>query len=215
MKEDQKEIYYIHAPSRSTIEAGPYLETFKARNLEVLFVYDSIDEFALGHLAEFDGKKIVSADQADLELEEAPSKGKPLAEDKLNDLCQFISGTLGDKVKEVTKSNRLVDSPAIVLNADKMMNASMRRMMKAMQQDISTDPLVNLEINSRHILIKNLASLRGKDESLATMVVEQIFDNAMVAAGFVEDPRSMVNRVYDILERVTKDNKSSSGSKSK
>ena len=186
MKEDQKEIYYIHAPSRSTIEAGPYLETFKARNLEVLFVYDSIDEFALGHLAEFDGKKIVSADQADLELEEAPSKGKPLAEDKLNDLCQFISGTLGDKVKEVTKSNRLVDSPAIVLNADKMMNASMRRMMKAMQQDISTDPLVNLEINSRHILIKNLASLRGKDESLATMVVEQIFDNAMVAAGFVE-----------------------------
>ena len=150
-----------------------------------------------------------------MELEEAPSKGKPLAEDKLNDLCQFISGTLGDKVKEVTKSNRLVDSPAIVLNADKMMNASMRRMMKAMQQDISTDPLVNLEINSRHILIKNLASLRGKDESLATMVVEQIFDNAIVAAGFVEDPRSMVNRVYDILERVTKDNKSSSGSKSK
>ena len=215
MKEDQKEIYYIHAPSRSTIEAGPYLETFKARNLEVLFVYDSIDEFALGHLDEFDGKKIVSADQADLELEDTPTKGKPLAEDKLNDLCQFISGTLGEKVKEVTKSKRLVDSPAVVLNADKMMTASMRRMMKSMQQDISTAPLVNLEINSRHTLIKNLASLKGKDESLAKMVVEQIFDNAMVAAGFVEDPRSMVNRVYDILERVTKDNKSSPSSKSK
>ena len=213
MKEDQKEIYYLHAPGREAIEAGPYLEAFKARNLEVLFVFDPIDEFALGHLAEFDGKKIVSADQADLKLEDTPAKGKPLAETKLKDLCQFISDTLGEKVKEVTGSSRLVDSPAVVLNADQMMTASMRRMMKAMQQDINTGPLVNLEINPRHPLIKNLVSLKDKDVSLAKMVVEQIFDNAMVAAGFMEDPRSMVNRVYDLLERVTKEKKSPSSRK--
>ncbi len=215
MKEEQKEIYYLHAPSRKTIELGPYIEAFKARNLEVLYVFDPIDEFALGHLNEFDGKKLVSADQADLQLEDTPTKGKPLAEAKLKDLCQFISETLGEKVKDVVGSSRLVDSPAVVLNADKMMTPSMRRMMKAMQQDVESTPLVNLEINPRHSLIKNLASLKGTDVGLAKMVVAQIFDNAMVAAGFIEDPRSMVNRVYDILERVTKENKSPPSSKRK
>jgi len=75
--------------------------------------------------------------------------------------------------------------------------------MKAMKQEVDTNQKVNLEINTRHGLIKNLSELKDKDLELAKIVAEQILDNALIAAGLIEDPRSMVNRVYKILERVS------------
>jgi molecular chaperone HtpG len=125
-----------------------------------------------------------------------------LAEADAKDLCQWIKETLGDSVNEVGVSGRLVDSPAIALNADKFMTPSMRRMMKAVNKDADLKYSVNLEINPGHKLIKNLQALKGKDPETARLVVEQIFDNALIAAGYLEDPRSMVDRLYRILERV-------------
>jgi molecular chaperone HtpG len=76
-------------------------------------------------------------------------------------------------------------------------------MMKAVKKDADVKYSVNLEINAGHNLIKNLSVLKGKDPETARLVVEQIFDNALIAAGYLEDPRSMVDRLYRILERVT------------
>ena len=212
MKDDQAEIYYLHARNRQTIEAGPYLEAFKARNLEVLFLYEPVDEFVMNHLGEFDGKKLVSADQAEIRLEDIPeTEGEPLSPEAEKGLCEWLAATLGERVNKVSASKRLVANPAIVLNTDKFLSPGMRKMMKAMNQENAPEIVVNLEINPRHPLIKNLSSLKTHDADLAAMIAAQIHDNAMVAAGFNEDPREMVGRIYDILERVSTSERSVAG----
>ena len=205
MKEDQREIYYLNAPTRESLELGPHLEYFRARDFEVLYLYDPIDDFVMSNLREFDGKKLVSADSAEVKIGDITkeSKEEPLEESTGKKLCEWFKETLGDRVNEVTISKRLVESPVIALNADKFMTPGMKRIMKAMRQDVKERYRVNLEVNSRHGLIKNLSDLKDKDPDLAQMVAEQLFDNALIAAGFMDDPRAMVNRVYKILERVS------------
>ncbi|MCH8475036.1 MAG: molecular chaperone HtpG [Opitutales bacterium] len=205
-KEEQKEIYYLVGPNRKAIENGPYLEAFKARNLEVLFLYESVDEFVMNNLHEYKEKKLVSADRDDLDLGDVSTDpdARSLEEAEVKSLAQWFRDKLGDRVAEVSGSNRLVDSPALVLNTDKMMSASMRRMMKAMGQEGDLTPKVNLQLNPRHPLILNLAGLRNANEGLAVKVAEQIFDNAMIAAGLLDDPRPMVDRIYQILEEASK-----------
>ena len=203
MKEEQKEIYFLYAPSRESIESGPYLEAFTARNLEVLFLYEPIDEFVMNHLNEFEGKKLVAADSADASLDDADhSPEHKLTEDEQKDLSAWLKETLGERVTDVVISKRLVDSPAAALNSDKMMTPSMRRIMKAMNQDAGGPAAVQLEINPGHALMQKLHALKEGNPDMAKLVAEQIYDNSMIAAGFVEDPRSMVKRIYDLLEKL-------------
>ncbi|MGC9451844.1 MAG: molecular chaperone HtpG [Oceanipulchritudo sp.] len=203
MQADQKEIYFLYAPSRSSIESGPYLEAFTARNLEVLFVFDPIDEFVMNHLHEFEGKKLLPADSSEVSLEEHESTaGHKLSREEQIELAKWLKESLGDRVTDVTTSKRLVDSPAVALNADKMMTPSMRRILKAMHQDAGGPAPVRLEINPSHALMAKLHSLRQDNPELARLVAEQILDNSLVAAGFLDDPRSMVRRIYDLLEKV-------------
>ena len=100
-------------------------------------------------------------------------------------------------------SDRLVDSPALALNADKFSSPHMRRIMKAMNKDGADSPLrVNLEINPRHALIKRLSELQTASPEKATLVAEQILDNALISAGLLDDATAMVKRLYKILEAV-------------
>lgn len=205
MKDGQKEIYYLYAPNRETIAGGPHIEAFKARGIEVLYLYEPVDEFVMTSIEKYSDKDLVSADNSDIELDEVKAgKKKDLLSDKDGAaLCEWIKEILGESVNDVSVSKRLVDSPAIALNADKVMTPSMRRMMKAMKQDVGVQNSVNLEINPGHELIKNLSALKDNDTDTAKLVAEQILDNALIAAGYLEDPREMVNRVYKILERVS------------
>src|SRR5437773_2585414 len=157
MGTDQKEIYYLVGPNRASIEAGPYLEGFKARNLEVLFCYEAVDEYVMNHVREFDGKKLTAADHADVKLAELPKPEGALSDDDVKKLTGWLKDTLGERVAEVQASDRLVDSPVLALNADKFMSPHMRRMMKAMNREGADTPVrVNLEINPRHAVIKRL-----------------------------------------------------------
>jgi molecular chaperone HtpG len=204
MKEEQKEIYYLYAPNRETIDNGPHLEAFKAHGIEVLYLYEPVDEFVMTSLGKYADKDLVSADNSDIELDEvAGKKKKALSKKDSESLCEWIKETLGESVNDVSVSKRLVDSPAIALNADKVMTPSMRRMMKAMKQDVNMQNSVNLEINTKHELIKNLSALKDKDADTAKLVAEQILDNALISAGYLEDPRDMVGRVYQLLEKVS------------
>ena len=213
MNEGQENIYYISGASREAIEAGPYVEAFNKRNLEVIYTLEPIDDFALSHLGEFGGKKLVSADRADLELPELSSEdeaGKDdaakegLSGDRLTGLTEWMQEVLGDKVKEVHVSKRLEGSPAIIVNAGGFMTSSMERVMQASRQDSGFAELSgkNLEINPRHELIVSLDKLREEDREFAGSVVEQIHDNAMIQAGLTVEPQSMVERSYRILARV-------------
>jgi TNF receptor-associated protein 1 len=206
MGSDQKEIYYLIGPNREGIEAGPYLEGFKARNLEVLFCYESVDEYVMNNVREFDGRKLTAADHADVKLSDLPKQTEgALGEDETKKLLGWLKETLGERVAEVKASARLVDSPALALNADKFMSPHLRRMMKAMQKDGADAPLrVNLEINPRHAVIKHLAALAGGAEvpEKAKLVAQQILDNALISAGLLDDTNQMIQRLYKLLESV-------------
>ncbi len=209
--EGQKEIYYLSGPSRKAIESGPYLEAFKARNIEVLYLLEPVDEFVMNHARAFEEKNFVSADSDEIDLdaispETETDKPEALDKDAAEALCAFIKETLGDAVGDVSPSERLVGSPAMIVSGDKMMTAQMRRMMKAMQQQSGMpdqDPPVKLQINPRHPLVKNLAGLRENDAELAGLISRQLLDNARVAAGLLEDPSTMVRRNYEILEKLS------------
>ncbi|MEW5800910.1 MAG: molecular chaperone HtpG [bacterium] len=211
MKEGQKVIYYLNGPSREIIEAGPYLEAFRSRGLEVIYTHDPIDDFVMSNLHEFEDKKLLSADQANLELpeagkkeeqEEEPKYKESLDADQIKSVVAWLREILGNRVKDVVESHRLVDSPAIVVNPDSGMSSAMRRVMQAMDSKIG-EGLSNLtlEINPRHPLIRRLADMKEQDKEFAKIAGEQLFDNAMIAAGLLTEPRNMVDRMYRILEK--------------
>ena len=202
MSSEQKDIYCLLAANREAAEASPYFEVFKERKFEVLFLYDAWDEFVMEHLHTFDGKPLKLAEKAELNL--SAKKENALSEEASKSLAQWLKETLGDKVGEVRASQRLVESPAVVVDADKFMTANMRRMMKAMKQDGPELPPAkqDLEINPAHPIMARLDAMRQKDAALAGSVAEQILDNARVAAGLLEDPRAMLTRLNTLLEKV-------------
>ena len=203
-KEDQKQIYYLLGSNRQTIESGPYMEAFKANNIEVLYLYEGVDEFVMNHIRTFEEKDLVSADQEGLELESVTVEkdGQSLSKEQGEELCSWMKELFGEKVSEVKISTRLVENPAVALSKDKMMTANMRRIMKAMNQEIPSDIPVQIELNSTHPLILKLNELRGTNSETAGLVAEQILDNCRIAAGLMEDPQNMVKRIYTMLEKL-------------
>jgi molecular chaperone HtpG len=205
MKEGQTEIYHLTGASREAIESGPYLEGLKTRNLEVLFCYDPVDEYVMNNLREYDGKKLTAADHADMKLPDAP---KPPADATLSEadtktLVAWLAKTLAPRgVAEVKASERLVASPALALNADKITPPHLRRMMKAMNQDGDTPLRVNLEINPASPVIKHLYTTHTAAPEKAALIAGQILDNALIAAGLLEDASQMVARIYKLLETI-------------
>jgi molecular chaperone HtpG len=175
---------------------------FRERKFEVLFLQDPWDEFVTEHLRAFDGKTLRLAEKAELDLGETKKDGA-LPADAAKSLSQWLKETLGDRVGEVRVSKRLVDSPAVVVDADKFMTSNMRRIMKAMKQDgEQLSAKYDLEINPAHPIMSKLEAMRQKDGALAASVAEQVFDNARVAAGLLEDPRTMLTRLNQLLEKV-------------
>ncbi len=212
---EQKEIYYINGPSREAIEAGPYVEMFKKKDIEIIYTLEPIDDFVLSHLGEFDGKKLVSADRADLSLtqdeEEIKNDGttdenERLGKDALAKLTEWMKKILEKSISEVVVSKRLVDAPAMIVTPDGFMTSSMERVLAASRKDHGIPGMgeskKKMEINPGNPLIKKLAALHDRDEDFAAEVARQIHDNAMIQAGLVVDPLAMVERNYRILGRV-------------
>lgn len=201
MPEGQTDIYYLQAPNREGALASAYYEVFREKKWEVLFLTDPRDEFVLEHLRTFDSKKLVAAEKADLKLE---SESGPLSEEDARLLAEFMKEKLASRVHDVRVSQRLVDSPAAVVESDLHMTSSMRRMLKAMDKGGSHESLPNLEINPRHPMLVRLDRARKTEDraELAAQVSQQILDNALMAAGLLEDPREMLARLNDLLQKV-------------
>jgi HSP90 family molecular chaperone len=215
MNPDQEEIYYINGPSRAAIEAGPYVEMFTKKDIEILYTMEPIDDFVLSHLGEFDGKKLVSADGADLSLtqiaeetqgDSTSDESDKLDEDALSELTKWMQEVLAKNVSEVVVSKRLVDAPAMIVNPDGHMTSTMERILSASRKEQGIPGMESskkkLEINPKNPLIVKLAELHKTDDSFAGDVAKQIHDNAMIQAGLVVDPLEMVERNYKILNRV-------------
>lgn len=213
MSPDQEEIYYINGPNRVALESGPYTEMFRKKDVEILYTMEPIDDFVLSHLGEFDGKKLISADRADLSLKEDQSssdadnakESESLDEKTVEALISWLKKTLENKVADVSVSQRLVDAPAMIVNPDGHMTSSMERVMAASRSEKGIMGEVskkNFEINSSSQLIGKLSELMVTDETFAAEVALQIYDNAMIQAGLTVDPLEMVERNYRILGKV-------------
>ncbi len=214
MNPDQQEIYYINGTSRAAIEAGPYVEMFRKKDIEIIYTMEPIDDFVLSHLGEFEGKKLVSADRADLAIPETEEEKKAeenqeagLDSTQTEALLSWLKKILADGVQDVIISKRLVDAPAMIVNPDSHMTSSMQRVLAASRFEkglgLETSKK-NLEINLKNPLIKRLADLQQSDEEFAVDVARQIYDNAMIQAGLVVDPLVMVERNYKILNRAVR-----------
>lgn len=205
MPADQTEIYYLLAPNREAAEASPYFEVFRARKYEVLFLADPWDEFVMEHLHTFEGKALRAAEKSELALNQEESKTEDaLSEEESKSLAEWLKQTLGERVGEVRVSQRLVESPAVVVESDKFLTSSMRRILKSVSKEGEAKPdgKEDLEINPRHLIMRRLQKERQSDPTLASKVAEQVLDNARVAAGLLEDPRTMLKRLNELLERV-------------
>lgn len=204
MGSEQKEIFYLLAPNRETAESSPYYEVFQSRGYEVLFLQDPWDEFVMEHLHEFDKKTLRPAEKAELDINAPPAAEGTLSDADATALAAWIKDKLGDRVGAVRVSKRLVNSPAVVLESDRHMTSSMKRILKSIQKDKDTlpDSKQDLELNPRHTVIVRLNQMRQTDEPLAAKVAEQVYDNARVAAGLLDDPRLMLKRLNELLEQV-------------
>jgi molecular chaperone HtpG len=206
MPADQKEIYGLLAPNREAAQSSPYFEAFHARKCEVLFFYDPWDEFVTEHLHEFDGKPLRSAEKAEVDTGDTGPKEGALSPNQAEALTQWLKEILGDRINQVRVSKRLVDSPAVIVEHDKFVTSSMRRIMKSLRKesDAESGGKQDLEINPNHGILIQLDKTRQVDAELARQVAEQVLDNAYIAAGLLEDPRKMVRRMNELLARVLK-----------
>ena len=215
MKPDQKNIYYLVAPSRAQAESSPYLEACKAKGYEVLYLYAHVDEFVMQHLGNVKGKFIVSveAENAEVSLndDDATTTKDTISEDDKKELLQWFSNVLKFQLKDVTASNRLVSSPALLSGHEP---EAMRRYraMASMASDSAvnarltalTDKITTtLEVNCKHPLLLSINTARKSHDPRVQKVAEdiafQIYDNARVAAGTIDDPREMLGRLNEIL----------------
>jgi molecular chaperone HtpG len=197
MDEDQKEIYFITAESYAGAKASPHLEIFNKRGKEVLLLSDPIDEWVVNQLSEVEGKTLKSIAKGDVEFGEDKDdkKREEKKEKAIKPLLEKIKEALGDEVKEVKMSSRLIDSPSCLIADQYGMGGNMERIMKAMGQDMPEEKPI-LEINPDHALIANLE----KDDSNLDDWAHILFDQAALAEGAVlKDPGAYVKRINKLL----------------
>jgi len=205
MGEEQNEVYYLTAPSRALAEASPYYEAFKSKGIEVFFAYENIDPFVMDNIREYKDKKVVYIEASNLDMDVSSSSS--FDEEATTAFCAWLSETLGSgKVAGVKPSKRLVSSPCIVVNHD---SAAYKQMMKLTKMDTEMyGTRQELEINMEHNIVVRLNEIRDSNPKLAGIVAEQVYDNALVAAGILDDPRSMIDRINELMEACMDNQKS-------
>jgi molecular chaperone HtpG len=198
MVESQDKIYYLVAESFENAKSSPHLEIFRKNGIEVLLMFDRVDEWMMGSLNEYDGKSFHDVMRGDLDL---PGGEKDKAEDEeapeSSPLTERIEGVLGDAVAAVRPSERLTDSPACLVLGEHDMGAQMRRIMEASGQSMPESKPV-FEYNASHPLLERLD--READEDRFADLVLILFDQASLADGTaLKDASAYVNRLNQLL----------------
>jgi molecular chaperone HtpG len=210
MKENQKSIYYITGESKSQVESSPFLEALRKRDLEVLYLVDPIDEYAVQQLKDFDGKKLQCVTKEGLELPETEEEKKKREEEKSSyeGLCKKMKEILGDKVEKVIVSHRMVDSPCSLVTGEYGWSANMERIMKAqaLRDNSMTQYMVSkktMEINPSHAIVSTLKSKFISDPSDKTIMdlVWLLYETSLLTSGFtLDEPVKFAGRIHKLIK---------------
>ncbi|OCT61676.1 heat shock protein 75 kDa, mitochondrial [Xenopus laevis] len=210
MQPGTRNIYYLCAPNRHLAEHSPYYEAMKKKQTEVLFCYEQFDELTMLHLREFDKKKLISVETdivvdhyKEEKFEESTPASERLSVKEAEDLMAWMRNGLATRITNVKVTPRLDTHPAMITVLE--MGAA-RHFLRTQQLAKTSEERAQilqptLEINTGHALIKKLWQLKDGDQELAKLLLDQIYENAMIAAGLNEDPRPMIGRLNELLTK--------------
>jgi molecular chaperone HtpG len=200
MKEGQEAIYYVTADSYAAAKSSPHLEFFRKKGIEVLLMSERVDDWMMSFWEEFEGKKLVSVAKGALDLEDLADEDEKKRQEEVNEelkpLIERLETALGERVKEVKVSWRLVDSPACVVVGENELSPHLVSMLKAAGQEVP-EVKHTLEINPDHALIKRIES-SGDDEIADWASV--LLDQALLSEGVaIADPAAFVKKMNSLF----------------
>merc|ERR1711937_18267 len=209
MKEGQNDIYYITGESIAAVSASPFLESLRKKGLEVLYMVDPVDEYAVQQLKEFDGKKLKSTTKEGLDIEDEDEK-KKIEELKaeFEPLTKLMKEVLGDKVEKVICSSRMADSPCVLTTSEYGWSANMERIMKAqaLRDNSMTSYMVSkktMELNPKHSIMTELKKKAAADKSDKTVkdLIWLLFDTSLLTSGFnLDEPTQFAGRIHRMIK---------------
>nr|CCA24455.1 heat shock protein 90 putative [Albugo laibachii Nc14] len=210
MQENQAGIYYVTGESKKAVENSPFLEKLKKKGYEVIYMVEAIDEYAVQQLKEYEGKKLISATKEGLKMEETEDEKKAFEEAKAatTGLCTLIKEVLDDKVEKVEISNRIVESPCVLVTGEYGWSANMERIMKAQAlRDSSTAAYMGskktMEINPMNKIVMALRVKAEADRSDKTVkdLIWLMYETALLTSGFsLDEPTTFANRIHRLIK---------------
>jgi molecular chaperone HtpG len=209
MAPNQTDIYYILGEDLASASRSPHLDAFRQRGIEVVYMTDPVDPIMLMGLTEFGEHKLRNVDEADIdlseigELQEPEPQAEPLTGSAFDTLKARFVAVLGDRVQDVRESRNLVGSPARLVSEEAGPNRNMYRVQRLLDREYEL-PVKILELNPRHPLLHNLSQMLASQPSpIIDVVIEQVFETALLQEGLHPDPASMANRLTKLMQAAT------------